>query len=718
MYGLSRPAEILIAMFDEPGAPTDGERGEPSGSLHSEIGFGVHLQTIVEAAQEGVWLLDTEGRTTFANARMAEILGVELDELVGRCVFDFLGPLAKRTFAVEASEVRLLGGDGAQLLALVASRPLIDAEGDWIGTVVMVTDITAARTAEAALLYDSCHDGLTGLPDRALFLEHLGHAVERRRPAGGGMAVLIVDIDRFRWVNDSLGPRRGDELLVAMADRLRAAIRPSDTLARSGGDEYAVLCENLKDEAEAMALAKRVAQALTRPFTLADRHFGITVTVGLAFVPPGRADGAEAVLYDADAAMQAAKKRGGGRVELFDDESRRLALGRVETETQLRDAVDLAQFEVHYQPVVELASGRVVGVEALVRWKHPERGLVAPLEFVPVAEDTGLIVAIGAMVLRSACNDVAAWNRSHPNRPPLQVAVNLSARQLVSSGLTELVAGALEESGLDPSLLCLEITESVLMEDGPAGRAALLALKDLGVMLAVDDFGTGYSSLIYLRQFPVDLLKVDRSFVAGLGHSPQDSAIVAGVVGLAQGLELVAVAEGVETSEQAFRLAELGCGLAQGYHWSRALAFEDLGRWLDAFWAENPVPVPRAGGPTRVLIADDQRHVRDVVRLVLEMEGHFEVVAEAGDGWEAVEMTRLHQPDVILLDLLMPGMGGAEALPHLHGAAPGAQVVVLTSLEPENLDRQTVAGVAECLEKGGDLSTIANRLVRLVRHAA
>ena len=705
-------------MLDQPSRTTDGMLREAVGSWPCMLDCGMYLRTLVETAQEGVWLLDTQARITFANARMAEILAVGLDEVVGRPVSDFLAPLVTRAFAVEVSEARLVRGDGAQLLALVASRPLIDAGGDWAGTVIMVTDVTASRAAEAALLYESYHDGLTGLPNRALFLEHLAHAIRRQPPGAGGLAVLIIDIDRFRWVNDSLGPRGGDKLLAAMAGRLRSAIRPSDTLARSGGDEYAVLCDGLKDEAAAIAVARRVADGVARPFTLDDRHFGMTVSVGVTFVPTGRTDPAEAVLCDADAATQAAKKRGGGRVELFDDESRRLALGRVETETQLRTAVDRGQFEVHYQPVVELVSAQVVGVEALVRWQHPARGLVAPLEFIPAAEDTGLIVPIGAFVLRTACNDIAAWNRSHPDRPAVSVAVNLSARQLVSSGLTELVAGALEDSGLDPGLLCLEITESVLMEDGLASRVALLALKALGVQLAVDDFGTGYSSLLYLRQFPIDLLKVDRSFVAGLGHSPQDSAIVAAVVGLAQGLELAAVAEGVESSEQAFRLAELGCELAQGYHWSPALAFDDLGRWLDAFWAESPFHVRRAGGPTRVVIADDQAHVRETVRLILELEGGFEVVAEAGDGWEAVEMTRLYQPDLVLLDLLMPGMGGAEALPHLLGAAPGAQVVVLTSVEPEHLDQKTVAGASGCLAKGADLSTIAGRLAGLVGHAA
>ncbi len=707
MRKTGRGAEMPLTMFGDLRSPP------------RDPDWGIHMRTIVDAAQEGVWFLDTDGRITFANARMGEILGLAPDKVVGRPVFDFLLSMAEPVSAAGTVEARLVRDGGGQVLALVAGRPLTDAEGHWMGTAVMVTDVTSAREAEAALVYTSYHDALTGLPNRALFLELLDHAIGRSRSAGSGMAVIVLDVDRFRWVNDSLGPRRGDELLMALACRLRSAIPSPYSVARTGDDEYAVLCENVADESEAVAVARRLAAVMARPLTMGDRHFGTTVSVGVTYVPAGGAGSGDAVLCDAGAAVQAAKKRGGGRVEVFDDDLRAVAVNRVELETQLQEAVELEQFTVHYQPVVELASARVVGVEALVRWQHPERGLVPPLEFVPVAEDTGLIVPIGATVLRSACHDMAAWNRSHPDRPPLNVAVNLSARQLVSSGLTESVSTALEGSGLDPGLLCLEITESVLMDDGPASRAALLALKELGVMLAVDDFGTGYSSLLYLRQFPVDLLKVDRSFVDGLGHSPQDSAIVAGVVGLAKGLGLAAVAEGVETSEQAFRLAELGCDLAQGYHWSRGLAYDDLSRWLDAFWAENPpVPAIRAGGPRRVVIADDQRHVRDTVRLILELEGNFEVVAEAADGWEVVEMARLHQPDLILLDLLMPGMGGAEALPHLLGAAPGTQVVVLTSLEPESLERQTVAGAAGCLEKSVDLWTIAERLTSLVGDAS
>ena len=713
----ARPAEIHVTMRPEPRHPPAASK---AGFLD---GCEARVRTIVEAAQEGVWLFDTEGRTTFVSTRMAGLLQQSAEDLVGRPVVEFLDPAHRGGLPVEPTEVRLHRADGSWLLGLISSRPLIDDEGEWTGTVAMVTDITAAKNTEATLLYESYHDPLTGLPNRALFLERLDHALRRRAPHGSGMAVLVVDIDRFRWVYDSLGPTGANQLLEAVAGRLKSAVRPSDTVARIGGDEYAVLCDQLDDPEEAMAVAVRVASCISAPFTLGDHHFSTTASVGATFVTVPAAMSAEIVLRDAETAVETAKKAGGDRVEIFDDEQRAQALGRVETERALRAALALGQLEVHYQPVVELASLRVVGLEALVRWRHPERGLVQPVEFVPLAEETGLIVSIGASVLRTACNDVAAWNQSHPNRPPMTVAVNLSARQLVSSELTESVAATLRDSGLPPGLLCLEITESVLMEDGPASRAALLALKNLGVMLAVDDFGTGYSSLLYLRQYPVDLLKVDRSFVSGLGRDPQDSAIVAGVVGLAQGLELATVAEGVETSEQAFRLTELGCQLAQGFHWSRPLPRGELYRWLDDFALPadaGPRPLQAVAGArrTRVVLADDQHHVREAVRTVLDLEGSFEVVAEAGNGWEAVEMTRRHQPDLVVLDLLMPGMGGAQALPHLLAASPRTKVVVLTSLDMQSIDLQAFAGVAGCLEKSADLSTIGDQLSRLVPPAA
>jgi diguanylate cyclase (GGDEF)-like protein len=461
-----------------------------------------------------------------------------------------------------------------------------------------------AQAAETALQHQAFHDGLTDLPNRALLVDRLDHALARGERHPTQTAVLFLDLDRFKGVNDSLGHATGDELIVAMADRLRSVVRPGDTVARFGGDEFVILCEELEHEREAVAIAQRIAETLVVPFQLGERRIVLTASIGLAFASSA-GETADSLLRGADCAMYRAKDRGRDRIELFDDDMRARALVRLETENDLRTAIDDGQLHIHYQPVVELPGGDVNGVEALVRWMHPRRGMVPPSEFIGLAEESGLILPIGALVLSGACRQVAAWNDAHRGRAPLTVSVNLSAHQLIFPGLRDVVARALVDSALDPNLLCLEITETVLMEDAGSSRAVLDSLKALGVRLAVDDFGTGYSSLLYLRRFPVDILKVDRSFVSGLGQSPADTAIVAGVVGLAHALGLVAVAEGVETAEQADRLAGLGCNLAQGYRWSRPLPVEGLWQWLD------DAALGRAGPRT-----ESRREFRNVVGLV------------------------------------------------------------------------------------------------------
>ncbi len=443
-----------------------------------------------------------------------------------------------------------------------------------------------AQVAERALLHQAFHDTLTGLPNRALLADRLGQALARRERRCLEAAVLFLDIDRLKWVNDSLGHAAGDQLLVDVARRLESVLRPGDTVARFGGDEFVVLCEELSAAGEAVTVAERLRDALASPFHVRGREIGLTASIGIALASTSSHDTPDALLRDADAAMYRAKERGRDRVELFDDHMRSRAMARLETESTLRRAIEQTELRVHYQPVIELATGRATGLEALVRWEHPERGLVPPSEFITVAEETGLIVGLGAYVLAEACTQVARWNHRRPDGEPLTVSVNLSPHQLRARGLRELVAEALQHTGLDPRLLCLEITETALVEDADSNRAALDSLKDLGVTLAVDDFGTGYSSLLYLRRFPVDVLKIDRSFVVGLETNAEDTAIVSGVVGLAQALGLQAVAEGVETPEQAACLRQLGCPLAQGYHWSKPLTARQTERWLKGHRAD------------------------------------------------------------------------------------------------------------------------------------
>jgi diguanylate cyclase (GGDEF)-like protein/PAS domain S-box-containing protein len=399
-----------------------------------------------------------------------------------------------------------------------AQRRFAPDEADFLGAVANVISSAVDRNlVEAEVRHRALHDPLTSLPNRALALDRLEGALARRRRDGRAVAVLLADLDQFKVVNDSLGHAAGDDLLVALAPRLHDAVRPSDTVARLGGDEFLVVCEQLDGAHEAIRVAERVAQAINQPIVLsAGEHF-ITASIGIAVAESADAL-PEDLLRDADAAMYRAKERGRGRFELFDDVLRKRVLLRLRTENELRRGLEQGELRVVYQPVVELAGGTVTAVEALVRWQHPQRGLLDPVDFIPVAEDSGLIGALGDWVLAAACRDGAVWQERFPRAEPLLVCVNASARQLANTAFPARVAEAMSRHGLAPGSLALEITESVLMEEAHAPVTVLASLREYGLRLMLDDFGTGYSSLAYLKRFPLDVLKIDRSFVAGLGR--------------------------------------------------------------------------------------------------------------------------------------------------------------------------------------------------------
>ena len=426
--------------------------------------------------------------------------------------------------------------------------------------------LEAMRKAYADAVHQSHHDTLTGLPNRALVLDRLDQALARGHRHGGSVGVLFVDLDRFKVVNDTLGHSVGDEVLIRIGERLRVAMRPEDTVGRLSGDEFVVVCDDMKP-VDLLYVAGRVAAAIEVPLPLYGRETVITASIGIASVAGGGR--AEDVLRDADVAMYRAKERGRARIEVFDEAVRARILERLETEHLLRRALDRDQFRVHYQPIVRVDTGALVSFEALVRWNHPERGQVAPNEFIPLAEDSGLIIPIGRWVLREACARLSEWRAESPALSTAQVSVNLSAKQFNNPDIVATVAEALSLASLPADALTLEITESVLMEEVEATAQTLRSLKDLGVGLSIDDFGTGYSSLSYLKRFPVDVLKIDRSFVDGLGTDADDHAIVGAVVSLAHALGLSVVAEGVETQRQLHELRRLGCDSAQGYHIGR-----------------------------------------------------------------------------------------------------------------------------------------------------
>jgi diguanylate cyclase (GGDEF)-like protein len=392
--------------------------------------------------------------------------------------------------------------------------------------------------------------------------------------------VLFIDVDRFKVVNDSLGHRAGDQLLVAVAERIRSVLRPGDTVARFGGDEFVVLLDVLGTEGEAVHVAERILAAVAQPVELAGSRWETGLSVGIAFSRPERRP--EDLIRDADTAMYQAKARGRGRYEVFDEELRAALVQRRETEQALRRALARDELRVVYQPTIDLRTGSVVGVEALLRWAHPTRGLLEPDQFLQVAADTGLIVPIGAWVVEQACLQAARWHRRLAARHPLEISINLASGQLDSPGLLDTVARAIRRAQVDPGQVCLEITESVVMRNPAATGLTLRGLKNLGVDLAVDDFGTGYSSLAHLRRFPLDILKIDGAFVDRLGQGPEDDALVAAVINLAATLGLTAVAEGVETAAQLDLLAALGCHLAQGFLLSRPLPAEGIDALLDA----------------------------------------------------------------------------------------------------------------------------------------
>ncbi|MCW2609813.1 MAG: hypothetical protein QOC93_1557 [Actinomycetota bacterium] len=536
------------------------------------------LRAGFENAAVGIMMLDGDCQLTMVNPAVRSLLGRPDEQLVGHRIDEFLhpddrGPALGRFAALVNGEVdsyqaerRYLRPDGGTVWVLVNVSPLRHAEGPSEFFFAQIQDITDRRAMEEALEHLAVHDALTQLPNRTLLTDRVQHALDRQGRRAGELAVLFVDIDRFKFVNDGMGHRAGDELLTVVAQRLRDTVRPSDTVARFGGDEFVVVCEQLVDPCEASTIAGRLARAIEEPMMLEGSEVVVTASIGVAVAAADAT--VDALLRDADTAMYRAKERGRARVEVFDEALRGRAAERLELEAALRRAVAAGEFELAYQPIVRVDTEAVIGCEALLRWRHPRRGLVSPAEFIPLAEETGLIVPIGAWVLDEALRQGSAWRAEGRE---LAIGVNLSARQLAAPDLVDTVAAALRNSGIAPHTVHLEITESVLMDDVEQSIATLTSLKELGISFAVDDFGTGYSSLSYLKRLPIDTLKIDQSFIRGLGVVENDSSIVRAIIGLGRALGMGLVAEGVEEPAQLAELRALGCDVAQGFLWSPAV---------------------------------------------------------------------------------------------------------------------------------------------------
>lgn len=507
------------------------------------------------------------------------------------------GLAAMFTFPLRLDERRLgalnVYRDAAGDLApgdLRAALVLADVAAAYLFNALSRAD---ARDSAELLRTRSLHDALTGLPNRILFKERLEHAAARAHRTHREAAVLFVDLDDFKSVNDQFGHHVGDQLLAAVASRLTQVLRPGDTLARLSGDEFVILCEDLNSASQAEVVAKRVAATLAPPFDLSEYRLDMTASVGVAFSGSGE-DIPGTLLRDADFAMYQAKEAGGAHHQVIDHTARR-ALGRREDlKRDLRGALQREEFRLVYQPIVDLRDGGPLVVEALLRWQHPQRGCVMPDAIVPIAERTGLILPIGEWVLHQACRDYQRWQRVYGPAAISQVAVNVSARQVMGPAFADTVARVLDETGTDPAAICLEVTESVYFDDAARAVTVLEEVKGLGVGLSLDDFGKGFSSLSYLKRFPFDVIKIDRSFVADLGNDPATHAIVAAIIDLAHALNLAVIAEGVETQQQFSQVIDLGSDRAQGYYLSHPLPSEDLDQRILEPAGSPPTRLPTA----------------------------------------------------------------------------------------------------------------------------
>jgi diguanylate cyclase (GGDEF)-like protein/PAS domain S-box-containing protein len=552
-------------------------------------------RAVVERSVEAIYLFDPETKQVFeSNSAFQDLIGCSADQLLDMKLYDFVAhdvediDINVQRHLIE--EKRFVGErkyrrkDG-RLLEVEVSATLVPYDGNE-AVCCVVRDITGRKALEEELARQAFHDSLTDLPNRALFLDRLGHTLARTKRGDGQAAVLFVDLDDFKIVNDSLGHESGDLLLAEVAERLRSCVRPGDTVARLFGDEFAVLLESPTAGDEAQIVAARVLERLQAPFELDGREIFASASIGITDCGSLR-DGdqeplqerPEDILRRADLAMYTAKRRGKNGYEVFSPSMNTRVFERMEIENQLRRAVEREEFTVHYQPIIDLNTGRISGVEALARWNHPERGLVVAEEFAQIVEETGLIRPVGRRVFEAACRKAKEWRERYPDRS-LLMSVNFSASQFVHQA--DLIPKVLQDTGLDPGALVIEITERAVMDDAEFALGKLQRMKDLGVRFIIDDYGTGYSCLKYLKLMPVDSLKIDGSFIAGLGKDWGDTAIVSGTIDLAHALELTVIGEGVETAGQLDRLRELECDLVQGYYLSEPLAEDEIQELLAA----------------------------------------------------------------------------------------------------------------------------------------
>jgi diguanylate cyclase (GGDEF)-like protein/PAS domain S-box-containing protein len=543
------------------------------------------FRSLVRNSADVNMIVGADGLIVYESPAVERVLGYTPQERIGTTGVELFHPddqervsqiffeLVQSPNDQVTTEVRIRHADGTYRLIEVTGKNLLN-EPSVGGVVVNYRDISERRALEDELRHQAFHDSLTGLANRALFADRLEHALSRTRRSRHRLAVLFLDLDDFKTINDSLGHTEGDQLLIAVAGRLRDAIRTGDTIARMGGDEFAVLVEDPTASTTPMEVAERLQATLQTPFQRGGKELFVHASVGVAVSTSPR-ETPEELLRNADASMYIAKSHGKNRIEVFEPSMHAAALARLALKGDLERALERGEFELLYQPIVHLGTRELVGVEALVRWRHPTRGLVLPNDFIPVAEETGMILPLGQWVLEQACRQARHWELVRPNRP-LSMSVNVSGRQVAEAGFVESVAAVLADIGLAPQRLVLEFTEGVLMRDTEMTTSTLTSLKARGVRLAIDDFGTGFSSLNYLRSFPIDVLKIDGSFVASMSDGADQRAVVRAILRLGETLHLTTIAEGIEDAEQLADLRALGAVFGQGWYFARALTADEI----------------------------------------------------------------------------------------------------------------------------------------------
>ena len=579
-----------------PPETTSPAQGNPLGALRRWLGVGsgfssstrdALLDALFERAGDGLLVCDAQGQVITCNAVAAQLLRADAGNVVGRHITEFVeqGPPGRRQPLRDGPAASRTGEDGSAQPLQLTLTPFESSKGPQC--VVRVRDGTERADAQERLRQLANYDSLTGLPNRALFRDRLAQAMARSQRSGCAMALMFLDLDRFKVVNDDLGHEVGDRLLRHVSQALTQCLRAADsvtrdgeqphTLSRLGGDEFTVIIENVGGAEDAAHVARRMLEALNEPFRVGDEEIVISASIGISMYPTDDVD-LDTLIRHTDMAMYRSKSLGRGTYSFFSDDLTAAVTARVSLEGSLRRAIERQEFVLHYQPKGDLRNGQVTGVEALVRWHRPGHGMVPPDRFVSVLEDTGLILPVGAWVIRAACEQLAAWDRM--GLPPIRLAVNLSARQFRHLYLASLVEDSLRQNDIDPQRLEIELTESLLMEDNETTRSMLESFRRLGVRLAIDDFGTGHSSLSYIKRFSIDTLKIDRSFVQSLPDNEEDAAICAAVIALGRSMRMNVVAEGVETAEQAQVLRDLGCDEMQGYWLGRPMPGTEFAAWL------------------------------------------------------------------------------------------------------------------------------------------